>query len=64
MKIALSIIAAGLVALLILAGVVGKLDIFTPTEETICLQGYRFYRGEHGYLVQMLDRDGHGVPCP
>lgn len=63
MKIALSILAAGLVALLILAGVVGKLDVFSRVDDTVCLQGYLFYRKEGGYLVQVIDHQGFGVQC-
>lgn len=33
------------------------------TTETRCQGGFKVIVGQHGYVQQLLDQNGHGIPC-
>lgn len=36
---------------------------FNGMTEERCQSGFKFIVGQHGHIQQLLDQNGHGVPC-
>ena len=36
---------------------------FGGTSETRCQSGYKVVVGANGFVQQLLDQNGHGIPC-
>lgn len=65
-EIAICMAILGILLVILTPAVSGKHNV-KPTVngyvETSCVNGYTFVIGPHGAPAQVLDSEGHGVPC-
>jgi prepilin-type N-terminal cleavage/methylation domain-containing protein len=56
------------IELMIVIAVVGLLGaiaaaVMNSRDDTSCKAGYLFAHGHRGHIAQVIDAQGHGIPC-